>query len=78
MQRLIREWIQNHISASDLAFARFCEQQPETRRIQLPSPQELQSAGVSVADIEMVEAVHTAGDITGKDLPQRMILKIRE
>jgi hemerythrin len=78
MQRLIREWIQNHISASDLAFARFCERQPETRHIQLPSPQELEDSGVSVADIEMVEAVHTAGAITGEELPKRMILKIRD
>jgi hemerythrin len=78
MQRLIREWIQNHISASDLAFADYCEQQPETRRIQLPSPQELEDSGVSVADIEMVEAVHNAGEITGEELPKRMILKIRD
>jgi hemerythrin len=78
MQRLIREWIQNHISASDLAFARYCERRPETRHIQLPSPQELQNSGVSIEDIEMVEAVHNAGEITSEELPKRLILKIRE
>ena len=78
MQRLIREWIQNHISVSDLAFASYCAQKSESRRIRLPSPQELRSSGVSVADIRKVEAVHTAGEITAEELPNRMILKIRE
>ena len=77
LQRLIRGWVQNHISASDLAFASYCEQQPETRHIQLPSPKELQNSGVSVTDIEKVEAVHNAGEITSEELPSRMILKIR-
>ena len=77
LQRLIREWVQNHISASDLAFASYCEQQPDTRHIQLPSPKELQNSGASVADIEKVEAVHNAGEITSKELPSSLVLKGR-
>jgi len=72
LQRLIREWIQNHISASDLEFASYCEQSPDARQVQLPSPKELQNSGVSVADIQQVEAVHNAGEITKKELPSRL------
>lgn len=77
MQRMFQGWIQNHITATDLAFASYCEQQPETRHIQLPSPRELRDSGGRVTDIEKVEAVHNAGEITSDELPSRLILKIR-
>lgn len=72
LQRLIREWIQKHISASDLAFASYCDQNPEARDVRLPSPEELQKLGVTIADIEQVDAVHNAGEITKDDLPSRL------
>jgi hypothetical protein len=56
----------------------FCKQQPAARRIRLPTPQELQSSGVSVADIEKVEPVHTAGEITAEELPQRISRSVED
>lgn len=75
LQELIRRWIQNHISAADLAFARYCEQEPETRTIKLPSPRELRKAGLKVTDYEQVEAVHHAGEITPGELKARLIVR---
>jgi hemerythrin-like metal-binding protein len=72
LQRLIREWIQNHIRASDMAFASYCEQTPDAKRVTLPSPSQLQRLGVGVADIQQVEAVHNAGAITQEELPSRL------
>ena len=45
LQRLIQGWIQNHISDTDMAFARYCTQQPETRNVKLPTPEELRASG---------------------------------
>jgi hemerythrin len=75
LQRVIQGWIQNHISASDRAFASYCEQNSDIRRIHLPSAQELQNLGVGITDIEKVEAVHNAGEITSEELPSRLKLK---
>ena len=72
LQGLVRMWIQNHISASDMAFARYVEKSPNARHVELPSPSQLQSSGVSVADIEQVEAVHNAGEFTKEELPSRL------
>ena len=75
MQRLILGWIQNHISDTDMAFARYCVQQPETRNIELPSPQELKDSGFRISHIDQIEAVHHAGEISEGELKAR--LKIR-
>ncbi len=75
LQNLIQGWIQNHISGSDMAFASHCEQEPETRFMQLPSPRELRDSGFKVSDIEQVEAVHNAGEITTGELKARLIIR---
>ncbi len=75
LQGLIQRWIQNHISGTDSAFARYCEQEPETRFVQLPSPEEMRNSGHRVSDFDQVEAVHHAGEITPGELKAR--LKIR-
>ncbi len=75
LQRLIHGWIQNHISGTDLAFAKYCALQPETRNVELPSPQELKDSGFKISNIDQVEAVHHAGEISAGELKAR--LKIR-
>ncbi len=75
LQKLILDWIQNHISHTDMAFARYCALQPETRNIELPSPQELKDSGFKISHIDQVEAVHHAGEISAGELKAR--LKIR-
>lgn len=75
LQGLIQSWIQNHISATDFAFARYCEQEPETRSVELPSPSELRRAGLKVSDYEQVEVVHNAGEITPSELKARLIIR---
>jgi hemerythrin len=75
LQSLVRNWIQNHISASDRSFARYCEEEPSARSVQLPSPREMWQSGLKVSDYEQVEVVHAAGEITIGELKAR--LKIR-
>jgi hemerythrin len=75
LQSLIQGWIQNHISGSDMAFASHCEQEPETRFMRLPSPRELRDSGFKVSDIEQVETVHNAGEITHEELKARLIIR---
>ena len=72
LQRLIQSWIQNHISSTDMAFARYCAQQPETRVVELPSPQELKSSGFMVSNIQHVEFVDQAGEISAGELKARL------
>lgn len=76
LQDLVRDWLRNHISTTDLAFARFCEAEPSARNVQLPSPQQLRSSGSQVQDIDQVEAVHQSGELTIGTLKAR--LKIRD
>jgi hemerythrin-like metal-binding protein len=75
MQKLIRGWIQNHISDTDMDFARYCSQQPETRNLELPSPRELFESGFKVSHVDKVDFVHQAGEISSDELKAR--LKIR-
>jgi hemerythrin len=75
LQRLIQNWLQNHISSTDLAFARFCEDEPSARDVHLPSPRELRKSGSSVSDYDQVEAVHGSGELTIGQVKAR--LKIR-
>ena len=72
IQNLIQNWIQNHIVSTDSAFATYCEQVPETRFVELPSPKELKAMGFKISDYEEVEAVHHAGEITPEELQARM------
>ena len=76
MQTLIRGWIQNHISDTDMDFARYCSQQPETLNLELPSPRELLESGFKVAHVDKVGFVHEAGEISSDELKAR--LKIRD
>ena len=76
LQQLIQGWLQNHISSTDFAFARYCEQEPSARDVHLPSPKELRGSGSRVSDYAQVEIVHHAGEITPGELKAR--LKIRE
>lgn len=75
LQKLIQGWLQNHISATDLAFARYCEDEPSAREVHLPSPKELRASGSRVKDYDKVEAVHHSGEITIGQVKAR--LKIR-
>jgi hemerythrin len=76
LQRLITGWVQNHISSSDFAFARYCESEPSARAVHLPTPQELRASGQRIADYDHVETVHHAGELTIGEMKAR--LKIRE
>lgn len=76
LQGLVTEWIQNHVSGTDMDFARYCSQQSETRNLQLPSPQELKNSGFKVSHIDQVEVVHHAGEISAGELKAR--LKVRD
>ena len=76
LQRLILDWIQNHISHTDMAFARYCGSQPQIRNIELPSPRELKDAGFRISQIDEVETVHHAGEISAGELKAR--LRIRD
>ena len=76
LQKLVQDWLRNHISTTDLAFARFCEAQPRARKVELPSPQQLRSSGSQVKNIDQVEVVHESGAITIGKLKAR--LKIRD
>ena len=72
LQRLIQGWLQHHISSTDLAFARYCSQEPSARSVQLPSPKELLDTGLQISDYEQVETVHCAGDITPGQIKARL------
>jgi hemerythrin-like metal-binding protein len=76
LQRIVKEWMQNHISETDMDFARYCSQQPEIGSLELPSPQELMDSGFKVSHLDQVEAVHQAGEISAGELKAR--LKIRK
>ena len=75
LQKLIQNWLQNHISSTDFAFARYCENEPGAREVQLPSPQELRKKGSKIGNYDQVEAVHNTGEITIGEVKAR--LKIR-
>ena len=75
LQRLIHGWIQNHISGTDIAFARYCASQPETRNIELPSPQELKDSGFKISHVDQVEVVHHAGEISAEELKARLTIR---
>ena len=72
LQNLVQSWIQNHISSADFAFARYCEKETSARSVQLPSPIELLNAGFKVAEIEDVEFVHHAGEVTPAEIKARL------
>ncbi len=76
LQELISRWVTHHISSTDFAFARYCEQEPGARSVHLPSPKELRASGARVAEMDKVEAVHHAGEITIGEMKAR--LKIRD
>lgn len=75
MQKLVQDWIQNHISDTDKDFARYCAQQPETRNLELPSPRELLESGFRISHIEQVEVVHQAGEISASELKARLTIR---
>ncbi|MGD9252652.1 MAG: hemerythrin family protein [Holophagae bacterium] len=75
LQQLISSWIRNHISSADVAFARFCEQRPETRFVELPSPNELLQMGGRVDNVEQVEEVHAARDDTDGEISARFVVR---
>lgn len=72
LQDLIQEWLQFHISRTDVAFAKYCEQEESARAVRLPSPKELVQTGRKVPDYEQVEIVHDAGEISAEELKARM------
>lgn len=75
LQQLISAWIRNHISSSDFAFARFCEQRPETRFVELPSPNEMLRMGRRVDNVDHVEEVHAARDDTDGEINARFVVR---
>jgi hemerythrin len=72
VQKLIQRWIQNHIGASDMSFAAYCEQEPSVKTVQLPSPVELSRSGTKVADSDRVETVHHSGELTMAEIRARL------
>lgn len=75
LQRLVQDWIRNHISDTDMDFARYCAQNPDTRNIDLPSPRELMDTGFKVSNIDQVEIVHNAGEISAGELKARLTIR---
>lgn len=72
LQGFIQEWLRHHIGRTDVAFAKYCDEEPSAREVHLPTPKELVRTGFKVSDYEQVEIVHDAGEITPEELKARM------